>query len=206
MSEWAAGSFIIPKKDGTVRWISDFRDLNKCLVSKTFPLPKIQDLLQQRTGYKYFTKIDISMQYYTFELDEASKDLCTIVTPFGKYRYCRLPMGVKVAPDISQAYMEDVFRSLEEVKPYLDDASYGTYDWAKHMEILDKTLALLDSHNFSVNPRKCEFAVRETDWLGYWMTPTGLKPWKKKIEAILQIQPPTNIKQLRSFLGCVNYY
>jgi hypothetical protein len=101
-TEHAYPSFIIPKKDGTVRWISDFRKLNKILIRKIFPLPNIHDTLTKRKGYKYFTKIDISMCYYTFELDEESSYLCVIVTPFGKFRYLRLPMGIACAPDLAK--------------------------------------------------------------------------------------------------------
>jgi hypothetical protein len=85
------------QKDGRVQWISDFRELNKHIEHKVYNLPKIQDTLNRQSGYKYFTKLDISMQYYTFELDECSKQLCTICTLFGNYRYNQLPMGISQA-------------------------------------------------------------------------------------------------------------
>ena len=99
-SEWGAPTFIIPKKNGTVRFITDFRELNKRLKRKPFPIPKINDLLLKLEGFQYATSLDLNMGYYHIELNLRAQEMCTIVLPWGKYRYKRLPMGVANSPDI----------------------------------------------------------------------------------------------------------
>ena len=120
-SEWAAPTFIIPKKNGTVRFISDFRELNKRIRRKPFPIPKIQDLLLKLEGFRYASSLDLNMGYYHIELCPESKRLCTIVLPWGKYEYQKLPMGLCNSPDIFQEKMNEIFAGFEYVRTYIDD-------------------------------------------------------------------------------------
>ena len=205
-SEWISGTFIIPKKDGKARWISDFRALNSAIRRKVYPLPRIQDIMQKRRSYKFVTKIDLSMCFYTYELDDESKDKCTIATPFGLYRYRRLPQGINQGPDVAQELIEGVLRGLDDVVAYIDDIAIFSDDWETHLATVNEVLSRLNAHGYAVNPEKCEWAVKETDFLGHYLTPNGIKPWKKKVRAIIDMKRPTNLKQLRAFIGLVNYY
>ena len=120
-SEWASPSTIIPKKDGRVRWISDLSQLNKLIKCRQYPLPIISDILRKHSGCKFLTKLDISMQYYTFELDKESQILWTIITFFGKYKHTRLSMGLECSPDIAQSIMESVLSGIEDADVYFND-------------------------------------------------------------------------------------
>jgi hypothetical protein len=150
-SEWALPSFIIPKKDGRVCWISNSHQLNKVIRLKQYPLPIITDILRKHFGYKFFTKLDISMQYYMFELDKKSQDLCTIVTPFGKYKYLRLLMGLKCSPDIAQAAIENVLSDIEDAIIYIDDVGAFSSDWDQPLFWVNYAKMALPLAHSSVN-------------------------------------------------------
>jgi hypothetical protein len=91
-------SFIVPKKDKTVCFLSDFWEVNKRLVRKPFPIPKISTALQKNEGFSYATALDLNMGYYTIRLDPDASKICTIIFPWGKYSYKRLPMGIAGSP------------------------------------------------------------------------------------------------------------
>jgi hypothetical protein len=102
-SQWASPTFVIPKKDSTVGTISDFRGLNKRIVRKPYPIPKISTILQELEDFTYATALDLNMGYYTIRLDPTASKMCTIIFFGGKYSYKRLPMGFGGSADIFQA-------------------------------------------------------------------------------------------------------
>ncbi len=108
-----------------------------------------------------------------FELDEESQDLCTIFTPFGKCKYLRLPMGFKCSPNIAQAIMENVLSDTKDANVYIDDVGAFSSNWNHHVNLLDTILHQLCKNGFTINPLKCEWAIRETHCLGYWLKRRG---------------------------------
>jgi hypothetical protein len=122
-SKWALPSFIIPKKDSIICFLSDFWEVNKRLVVTPFPIPKISTVLQEIKGFSYATALDLNMGYYTIRFDPDASKICTIIFPWEKYSYKRLAMGIAGSPDIFQGKMLELMESLEFVRVYLDTSS-----------------------------------------------------------------------------------
>ena len=206
-SEWASPTFIIPKKEGTVRFISDFREVNKRIVRTPYPIPKISTILQEMEGFTYATSLDLNMGYYTIRLDGDAQKICTIILPWGKYSYQRLPMGVCGSPDIFQERMTGLMATLDWVRVYIDDLlSLTKGDFNDHLDKLEIILGRLKKANLRVNCAKSMFAGDTVEYLGYVLTREGIRPQPEKVSAILAIQPPTSVKALRGFLGMIQHY
>ena len=107
-SVWTTPIFIIPKKNGAVRFVSDFRYLNKCLVRRPYLIPKITDIIRKLEGIYYATSLSVNVDYYIVGLNPYSQKLCTIITPWRKYQYLRLLMGVNVSPGIFEEKMSEL--------------------------------------------------------------------------------------------------
>ena len=147
------------------------------------------------------------MGYYTIRLDPDASRICTIIFPWGKYSYKRLPMGVAGSPDIFQAKMLDLMAALEFVRTYLDDLLCITKGSLEdHLGKLRLVLTRLQDAGLKVNAEKSNFCAHETEYLGYILTRDGIKPQTNKVQAILALKPPTSVKELRTFLGMIQYY
>jgi hypothetical protein len=206
-SEWGSPCFFLPKKDSGLRFICDLREINKRLVRKPYPLPKVQDLLRKIGKFKYATTLDLVMGFYNITMDEEAQRICTLILPWGKYRLTRLAMGLVIAPDVFQARIHDIFHDLEKVFSYIDDLALidgGSFD--DHYKLVDEVLTRLGKAGLKCKMSKCKFFAKEFDYLGHVITQEGITPCQKKIEAILKIEVPRTVKQLRRFIGMVNYY
>jgi hypothetical protein len=200
-------NFIIPKKDRTICFLSDFWGVNKRLVRNPFPVPKISTVLQEIEGFTFATALDLNMGYYTIRLNLDASKICTIIFPWGKHSYKQLPMGIAGTPDIFQGKMLELIESLEYVRAYLDDLlCISKLSLDDHLEKLAEVLRRLCNAGLKVNAAKLTFCALEIEYLGYLLTRDGIKPQSSKVQIILAIKAPTGVKHFGHILGMVQYY
>ena len=206
-SEWASPSFTIKKPDKSLRSLANFIELNKRIKRKPYPLPKINDMLQKLEGFMWATSLDLNMGYYHIELTPNASRYCTVVFPWGKYEYLRLPMGLCNSPDIFQEKMNSLMSTLNFVRAYLDDILViSKNSFNEHLEHLEQVFTRLQAAGLKINASKSAFCKAELEYLGYLISRQGVQPSMKKVEAILKLETPKTRKQLRGFIGMVNYY
>ena len=146
------------------------------------------------------------MQFHTFLLDAESQDKCVIVTPFGKFKYLRLPMEFLNSPSWAQAAMDKLFSSYPNVEVYINDVGIFSTDFESHVAAVRNVLTMLQQPNFTVKPAKCHWFQTEAPWLGHIIRPSDILPNPEKIAPILKLESPKTITELRSFIGMVNIY
>jgi hypothetical protein len=208
-SPWASPSFAQPKKTGDIRVLTDFRKMNAAIERKPFPLPRIGETIQRLEKFVSATALDLSQGYYSIPICPRSQKICTTILPWGKYAYQRLPMGVACAPDIFQSIMMELLDDLDYVLVYIDDIliiQRESESEADHLIKVETVLTRLQTKGFRANLRKSFFMQKEVEYLGFLLTSSGIRPQPKKVAAMERMQAPKNPKQLKQFLGMVNFY
>lgn len=173
--------------------------------TETYPLPRIEEVLAALCGGKIFSKIDLAAAYQQVLLDDESKKYTTVNTHKGLFVYNRLCFGINSAVSIFQRIMENVMKDLNVVV-YLDDLLVMGRDETEHLMNLDKVLQQLQENGLRVEKAKCDFGKTQIEYLGHMLDGKGVYPSKDKVRAVHDAPTPTNIKELRAFLGLVNYY
>ena len=206
-SEWASPIVCVPKRNGSIRICGDFKvAVNPLLISSQYPLPNAEDMFAPLAGGNIFSKLDLSNAYQQLELTEESQKYLTINTYKGVYAHQRLTFGIATAPSIFQAVMDQILRGMANVVCYLDDILIASRTEEEHLATLDDVLSRLEKYGVVVNQSKCEFRTSSVEYLGHRIDEDGLHPLNDKIAGIVDAPSPTNVSELRVYLGLINYY
>lgn len=206
-SEYATPIVPVLKGDGTVKIAGDYScTLNKDLKIEKYPLPHIEEVFSKLSGGQHFSKIDLSNAYNQFRLSESSQRLTTINTPIGLFKYTRLVYGLSNGPAICQRAMETLLSGIEGVSIWLDDVCCTGPTKELHMSRLREVLKRLQDAGLKLNKEKCVFFRDDVTYLGYVIDKNGLRTCSKKVDAIIKAPVPKNVKEIKRFLGVVNYY
>ncbi|XP_035912575.1 uncharacterized protein LOC118512363 [Anopheles stephensi] len=206
-SEWATPIVVVRKSSGAIRICGDYSTgLNDALRPHEYPLPLPDDIFARLAHCKFFSKVDLSDAFLQVEIEERYRPLLTINTHRGLYLYNRLPPGLKVASAAFQQIMDAMLAGLCYTSGYLDDVVVGGRTEEEHDENLNKVLQRIKEFGFTIKAEKCAFKTHQIEYLGHIIDRTGLRPNPKKIDAIVNLPAPSNVNEVRSFLGAINYY
>ncbi|KII63511.1 Transposon Tf2-8 polyprotein [Thelohanellus kitauei] len=204
---WASPIVVAKKSNGNLRICGDFRvTINPYLKKNNYPLPLFEELTAKLSGGIRFTVIDLKDAYLQMEVDEDSRELLVIATHLGYFRYTRLPFGVSVAPALFQNAMDVLLHDLPHVSCFLDDIIITGKDDTEHLSNVEKVLSRLEKIGLTTQRSKCKFLQESITYLGHKIDKDGIHPNKSSVQCLLDMPALTNTKELKSWLGSVNFY
>jgi len=207
-SPWAAPVLFVKKKDGSLRLCIDYRGLNAVTIKNKYPLPLLDEFFDRFQGAKYFSKLDLQQGYHQLRIADADIPKTAFSTRYGHFEYRVMPFGLTNAPASFQALMNHIFQEHmdQHVVVFLDDILVYSKTFAAHLEHVRETLELLRQHKLHAKRSKCEFGTSSVVFLGHVISDKGISADPAKTAALRTWPVPTNVQQLRSFLGFINFY
>lgn len=207
-SAWASPVVLVPKPDGSQRLCIDYRRLNAITVPDTYPLPRLEDLLHSTGNSLYLTTMDLKAGYHQVSVHKADQDKTSFITPFGIYRYRRLPFGLRNAPSTFQRLVDRFKMGLPGVRllAYLDDFILMSGSFEEHLNDLKLCFDRLEHFKLRLNRPKCFFACAQVKYLGHIISASGIHVNPEKVLAIKDMGRPNDAKQLLTFLQTCNWY
>ena len=209
-TDWIS-SMVVVKKPNKLRICINPKDLNAAIKKPRFQMPTIDEMLPRLQNAKIFSVLDAKEGFYHIKLDKQSSKLTTFWTPFGRYRWLRMPFGISSAPEEYQRRQQEILEGLKGVEVIADDIlviGSGTTDSdtvKDHDRNLKALLQRARESNLKLNKKKLKLRLHEVPYMGHLLTADGLKPDEEKIKAVKDMPKPASKQDVQRFLGFVNY-
>lgn len=204
-TDWVNSLVIVEKPDKSLRICLDPRELNKSIKREHFHIPTLEEIQAKLAGCKFFTTLDCSTGYWHVKLSRRSSYLTTFNTPFGRYRYLRMPYGISSAQEIFQRKVSQILEGIEGTLNFVDDILIFAPTEEEHDRILEKVLQKCRESNIKLNKSKCQIKKIRTKYLGHIISGEGMYPDPDKVEAIAKMQTPSDKQGVHRLLGLVNW-
>ena len=196
---------MVKKVNGKWRMYVDFTDLNKACPKDSYPLPRIDQLIDSTAGHQLLSFIGTFSDYNQIKIDEVDQEKTSFITILGLFCYKVMPFSLKNVGATYQRLVNHMFHQQirRNVEVYVDDMLVKSLDEKKHLDDLQETFDTLRRHNIKLNPSKCAFEVSSRKFLGFLVSQRGIEANPDKIQAILNMEPPRNVKEVQSLTGQV---
>ncbi|UYV61543.1 K02A2.6-like [Cordylochernes scorpioides] len=204
-SEWTHPIVVVQKPSGDVRICMDPRELNKYVQRERYILPTAETIFSELKGATVFSVFDASSAFWQVPLDKESTNLCTIATPFGRFRFKRLPYGLNSASEVFQRCINNILSGLQGTACYMDDILIYGNTMEEHNRNLETVLRRLEENNVKLNAKKQQIAVDKVNFLGHIISRDGIAIQASRAEAIQKLKRPENKTEVQRFLGMVTY-
>ncbi|GFS69044.1 retrovirus-related Pol polyprotein from transposon opus [Nephila pilipes] len=204
-TDWVQSLVIVEKPNGNLRLCLDPRDLNKVIRREHYQIPCTDDIISRLEGKKIFSVVDLKDGFWHVPLDEVSSEICTCNTPFGRYKFNKLPFGIVSAPEVFQKENQKLFGDIEGIEIYFDDIIVAGCNEDSHDAIMSKVLERARSLNIKFNSDKLQYGESEVKYVGQIISKSGIKPDPDHIKAIVAMPTPKSKIEVRRLLGMVNF-
>ena len=205
-SPWAHNVILVRKRDGSTRFVIDYRPINEVTIKDSYPMPNIREIVDKMKGSKYFCKMDMASAYWSVPIKEEDREKTAFMTPRGLYEMCVTGYGLCNCQATYQRMMDKALEGVNNAASFVDDVSTYNESFEEMLVTLRQTLERLRAANLQMRIDKCMFGYEEIDYVGYHISSDGLSPIYDNVKDILAFPAPTNLKELERFLGMAGYY
>uniref|UniRef100_A0A183CIF4 Reverse transcriptase n=1 Tax=Globodera pallida TaxID=36090 RepID=A0A183CIF4_GLOPA len=206
---WVTPIVIVQKKDGGIRPCLDFRKLNEVTIPDRYPLPRLDSIMERVGSCAYYTSLDLASGYLQIKLSDETSRKCGVITEDSVFQMMTMPFGMKNATAAFSRAMAVVLSGLDGIAlAYVDDILIFTKEenFEEHLAAVRKVLERFRLYNLKLSPKKCTFASKEMNFLGFVLNSGGFKPSLSRIEILKEMPTPTSVKEVKRVLGQAGFY